>query len=427
MAMYSASYRQSKALIVGIDSYSDTSLNILGNAESDARSLSTLLAGLRLPFDVDLVLGKDATRDSILTRLHRLRSSDREDRILFYFAGHGFFGSNQFGTETGFIVANDTEVAKDFTAINLSEVLNLRLNTPAKHIGYIFDSCFSGQALGLSTRGPRIAQDKFLERRAYQVITAGAGDQVVSDVASLTQSLIDAVNRGLAEQNSMVTFSSLGLYLKNRLASQKNQSQVPQFGHLEGSQGGEIVISAAQAYMSLSPPSTSASPSTASREERPSLPIGQSTADIDIVGRIDDMSIPTAVTIYAGLHFSLLMPPNEKKQALQTLSELKPRWGALRRKLLFYSLLLFYIVRDHVAKLEKINIDNEYQGHEPFVKGLLFQLLRGVGVPVRKQQVEFVSLPRDSQARTTSSRVYKGESIPDWVVTADEILLPINK
>ncbi len=423
MVNYAPTYRQSKALVIGINAYADDKFPVLMNAEQDAKDISNLLQGMTLPFKVDTLLGEIATREEILSRLYDLRSCDQEDRLIIYFAGHGFFTADKFGDEIGYIAAYDTDSKKEFTAINLSEILDLRLKSEAKHIGFIFDSCFSGQALGLTTRSASIAQDKFLERRAYQIITAGAGDQTVLDVDSLTQSIIQGLRDGKAEQDGLVTFSSLGLFLKGRMASQKNRSQIPQFGHLDGSQGGEIVLSSKDSYTIIGP----LQDKTLSRIDKPVLQPGQNTAEVDTSGRIEDVEVPTTATIFAGLHFSLLLPPNEKKKALKMISKKYPKWGELRCRVCLYSLLVFYLIRDHVEKMEKIVIDREYKGYSAYMKGFLLRLLRENDVEVKKEKLVIMPLDRESQAIKMSSKVYRGDSIPDWIVSAEEIVAPIIK
>ena len=74
----------------------------------------------------------------------------------------------------------------------MEEITDIRFYANAKHIGFIFDTCFSGHALGL-TRMASIATEKFLTRRAYQVISAGVGDQTVADFQSMTHFLIDTI------------------------------------------------------------------------------------------------------------------------------------------------------------------------------------------------------------------------------------------
>jgi hypothetical protein len=238
---YRPLYDVSYALIVGIDTYTDPRFVTLGQAEADAQALSELLSRPPYDFRITQLLGAQASRQAILDTLFGLRRIEADDRVLIYFAGHGYTLIDRLGNETGYLAAADTVPEKDYTALALDDLIALTRHSPAKHIAFIFDACYSGQALGL-TRAPAANTDKLLVRRAYQVMSAGAGDQTVSDYRSMTGVLINALESGVMNQDGMVTFSEVGLYLQQTITSESRMTQIPQFGHLRGSQGGEFVF-----------------------------------------------------------------------------------------------------------------------------------------------------------------------------------------
>ena len=242
MSQYRDAYNNSFALVIGINSYSDPQFAPLGKAEEDARRFADLIMAAPFGFDVTTLLGKDATREAIETALFQLRATMPDDRILVYFAGHGYTLVDEFSQETGYLAAADTVPQKDYTALDLDSVTGLTRHAKAKHIAFIFDACFSGQALGLTRASSDVSAGKFLERRAFQVISAGAGDQTVSDARSMTGVLIDALGQGIADEDGLVTLSEIGLYLQRTISADSGQTQIPQFGHLRGSQGGEFVF-----------------------------------------------------------------------------------------------------------------------------------------------------------------------------------------
>ncbi len=235
-------YTGSYALVVGINSYTDPRFVPLGKAEDDAAAFANFLESPAYGFHVTRLLGVQATRKAVLEALYNLRRGSASDRILVYFAGHGYTLSDRYGSETGYLAAADTVPEQDFTALEMDEVTSLIRYASARHIAFIFDACFSGQALGL-TRAPSIAAEKFLERRAYQIISAGAGDQTVSDYQSMTAQMLEGLREGVANEDGMVTFSEIGLYLQQTIAAESGKTQIPQFGHLRGSQGGDLIFS----------------------------------------------------------------------------------------------------------------------------------------------------------------------------------------
>ncbi|MGF1504926.1 MAG: caspase domain-containing protein, partial [Anaerolineae bacterium] len=234
-------YENSYALIIGVNSYTDPSFAPLGEAEEDAEILADVLSSEPHNFRVRTILGEQATKRNILQSMYDLRATEPDDRILVYFACHGYTLTARFGKESGYLAAFDTVPQQDFTALHMEEVLVLRRHAGAKHIAFIFDACFSGQALGL-TRAQSVAAEKFLTRRAYQVLSAGAGDQTVSDYNSMTRLLINALTGPMISADGVYTLGDLGQHVQTTMAGDSNQWQIPQFGHVRGSQGGDFVF-----------------------------------------------------------------------------------------------------------------------------------------------------------------------------------------
>jgi hypothetical protein len=234
-------YGNSYALLVGINSYQDPRFVPLGEAEQDAQRLMEVLQAPPHDFLVRCIMGEAATKEAILRSMYDLRETDANDRILVYFACHGYTLTDKFGKESGYLAMADTMPDMDFTALHLEEVINLRRYANAKHITFVFDACFSGQALGL-TRSVSVSAEKFLTRRAYQVISAGAGDQTVADFDSMTDVMVEVLSGSMISEDGIFTTSELGQYLQTVMAADSGQMQIPQFGHLRGSQGGDFIF-----------------------------------------------------------------------------------------------------------------------------------------------------------------------------------------
>lgn len=412
---YTSTYRKSRALIIGIDSYSDPQFSRLNQAETDAKSVASLLQSAKYKFQVKTLLGQEASRPTILEALNDLRSADVNDRILFYFAGHGYATSDNFSQEKGFIVCFDTEQGKDFTALSLEDVIALCKYSHAKHIGFIFDACFSGQVLGLTRVSP-VSIQKYLTRRAYQVITAGAGDQTVIDFNSMTTLMVDALKNGLAENEEPLTLSSLGLYLKQKITADYGKTQIPQFGHLSGSQGGEFVFGIRE-YKKLISPSK-----VVDETITPILPAkGIFTAEIDLSGRLEDFSCPTVLTISAGLSISLAISGAEKEKAVQILRRDRPQWGNTRLNVYLYTIMLYMLLKEHIHKLDYVTIDPEYPGYEGLVKEKILSLFRVSGKNISKEKIRFVRLDKKSPARNMASKIFKKQADPDIMISASNI------
>lgn len=416
--LYEPLYRESKALVIGIDSYSNYNLTPLTEAENDAKSIASILE--KFDFDVKLLLGPDASKKTILENLYALRDTDYDGRLLIYFACHGYTLIDKFNNEKGYIAVFDTIPEKEFTAVSLDEITDVRFNANAKHIGFIFDTCFSGQALGL-TRISQVSAEKFLTRRAYQVISAGAGDQTVADYQSMTQFMVEAIQKGHKE-NGTLTLTMIGVSLQQSISADTKKTQIPQFGHLKGSQGGDLIISLNNQQKVISFPDNFHPVENSSNIAEKFPKKGIYTAEVDLSGRIDSISKPTVITISAGLSVSVMMSGSDKEEAVQKIKILKPNWGATRINVYIYSTLLYFLLRDVIHKLDTVIIDIEYSGYEPMIKERIMNLLRQSGKSIHKNQIKFERLEKSSPARLMASNIYKGKSIPDYSITAEEIL-----
>src|SRR5262245_33861943 len=107
-SQYQPIYVNSMALVVGINEYADPRFPPLGNAEQDANNMADLLAGSKFQFNVTRLVNAEATRQNIMAALFNLRSCGPDDRVIVYFAGHGYTLVDRFDHETGYLATYDT-------------------------------------------------------------------------------------------------------------------------------------------------------------------------------------------------------------------------------------------------------------------------------------------------------------------------------
>jgi uncharacterized caspase-like protein len=102
---YAPRYDNSWAIVIGINAYSTASP--LSYARNDAEAFAaTLQARFAFPNDhVILITDKEATRERILTEFLAFADgrSKPDDRLIFFFAGHGHTQTGARG-EIGFLV-----------------------------------------------------------------------------------------------------------------------------------------------------------------------------------------------------------------------------------------------------------------------------------------------------------------------------------
>jgi len=234
-------YRKSFAVVIGIDSYEKwPSLEF---AVNDAKAITEKL--METGFDhITVILDKEATQRRILTELfHQLPEKvGRNDRLFFYFAGHGQTEDLPKGGKRGYIIPVDGDVSNyGATAISMDQIRSLSSRIPAKHILYAMDSCYSG--LGFNRSGgvsPQISDylRKISSMRVVQIITAGGKGEQVQEKGShglFTTYFLHALE-GEADFNkdNVVTGTELGAYLRPTVSNASGQAQTPLYGRLEG-------------------------------------------------------------------------------------------------------------------------------------------------------------------------------------------------
>jgi len=176
-------FEKSIAFIIGINNY--LRLDKLTTAVNDAKKLGEVLETAQR-FEVHYLL--DATKNEIEELLENTigEKAGEEDRLLFYFAGHGIATQSDDLPE-GYIMPADA-VKKDVnTYINMKDIRDAIDGLPCLHVLLILNCCFSG-AFKWSSRfrdgdiliPKRIHKehlDRFVDESARQVITSTSWNQ----------------------------------------------------------------------------------------------------------------------------------------------------------------------------------------------------------------------------------------------------------
>ncbi len=244
-------YTNSRALIVGIDKYKNTSP--LSYAVSDASEVRRILIEEFAfpPANVTYFTDAEATKDAILRAYHRFASEeiDIDERLLIFYAGHGHTRTGSRG-EVGYLVPFDADLSDLSTLIRWDDLTRNAELIRAKHILFIMDACYGGLALtrNLQPGSTRFLKDMML-RHSRQVLTAGKADEVVADSGGpipnhsvFTGHLIEGLRGSAATPEGVITASGLMAYVYGKVATDKNSNQTPHYGYFDGD--GDFIISA---------------------------------------------------------------------------------------------------------------------------------------------------------------------------------------
>jgi hypothetical protein len=236
-----ALYGKSFAVVIGINKYEKWPG--LEFAVADAKAVKNTLQKTGFD-DITVIMDQKATQRRILTELfHKLpQKVGRNDRVLFYFAGHGQTEDLPHGGKRGYIIPVDAEAdTYASSAISMEQIRSLSIRIVAKHIFYAMDCCYSGLGLNRSAGvWPGISDylRKVSAMRVVQIVTAGGkGEQVQEREGHglFTSFFIEGIE-GKADINkdNVVTGTELGAYLRPTVSNASRQTQTPLFGRLEG-------------------------------------------------------------------------------------------------------------------------------------------------------------------------------------------------
>jgi hypothetical protein len=150
-------------------------------------------------------------------------------RLLVFFAGHGWSDENG-----GYVVPVDAPGSgeDDFRSkiVSMQDMLNWSYGSSARHVTFVFDSCFSGAVfLTRSNLRPSTLFLSDLDNSVRMVITSGSASEQVPAGLGFGQLFVDGLN-GAADlvQDGVITGSELGYWLKVNVAAKGRQT--PQFG-----------------------------------------------------------------------------------------------------------------------------------------------------------------------------------------------------
>lgn len=184
-------FARNLAFLVAIDHYA-AGVPKLRTPVADAKALAQCLSDDH-GFETELVLDSAATLAGLRTFFADLpKRVGCDDRVLFYFAGHGTATPGTAGP-TGYILPHDAERESNANYLPMVELNAALCALPCRHMLAILDCCFAGALQwASSTRYLALAPEHLHQERykwfisdpAWQAIASAAYDQKAIDVAA---------------------------------------------------------------------------------------------------------------------------------------------------------------------------------------------------------------------------------------------------
>lgn len=241
-------YSNSHALIIGINQYKFGSS--LDYAVNDALAVATILKD-KFDFqskNIKILCDKKATHDAILENFLSFSKTETNDRLLVFYAGHGYTITSRRG-EVGYLVPFDGDITKLDSLIRWDELTRNADIIEAKHILFIMDACYGGLAITrtLQPGSTRFIKDMY-KRYSRQVITAGKANETVADSGGplpnhsiFTGHFLEALSGKASIDEGFITANSVMAYVYRKVANDVYSRQTPHFGYLDGD--GDFIFS----------------------------------------------------------------------------------------------------------------------------------------------------------------------------------------
>ena len=269
-----ALYEDSYALVIGNGHYTkgwDPLPGALRDADDVAKALER--NGFKVRLEKDLTKSRFSR---ILSEFSMRRGNNKSNRLLFYYAGHGHTQKMATGEELGYLVMVDAPPAESdplgfrMASVDMQAIVTEAKLVRARHVLFMFDSCFSGTVLNLRDNVVPHNIDFNIKNPVRQFITAGQADESVPDYSYFKQAFLDLLEGRDREpiEDGYITGEELGFYLKNKVPYY-NPSQHPRHGKLRDpklDKGDFVFVAGGSAVIRKPEPPTPSEPLTGSLE-----------------------------------------------------------------------------------------------------------------------------------------------------------------
>lgn len=240
-------FERNLAFIIGINNYRN-GIYPLKTAVNDAKKLVEILRE-KHGYQVWVCLDEVATFTNLNKLLEKTLPEQvtENDRLLFYFAGHGVALNGDDGP-AGYLIPQDAKQGDTNSYLPMRKLHDAVNKLPCRHFLGILDCCFAGAFRWSSTRDllttPEVIHkeryDRFITDPAWQIITSSASDQKALDnfkldtdrgqvgnnspfAAALLEALEGAADiypppkPGKSGGDGVITATELYLYLRDRV------------------------------------------------------------------------------------------------------------------------------------------------------------------------------------------------------------------
>ena len=226
-----------RALVIGLDKYTDKRIPQLVSAAYDARSISEAFGG-QMGYDVTLL--QNPTKAEIVKWFNRIVVELNDtNSFIVYFAGHGELVEK---TKMGYWIPGDASASDPSTWISNNDISRWLANVNSKQVAVIAESCYSGTLeVDLQANSAALVSnvaDDYLRKRTITVMTSGS-DEPVADTGKFGHSvfawnLLEEIKRLKSWSVGASVFSNVRTQVERELPQTPIYGVSTSAGHEEG-------------------------------------------------------------------------------------------------------------------------------------------------------------------------------------------------
>ena len=235
-------YKDSYALVIGNGAYpAKNGWKSLPGAVNDVKEVAEVLE--RYGFTVALKINvTTAEFNKAFSEFIYEFGKDEDNRLLFFYAGHGYTTKSSIGENLASLVMLDTPPPEnpgefDLYSIDIVKFVSASKKIHAKHVMFIFDSCFSSTILNLGHQITPVEITDQIRNPVRQFIIAGRADEPLPDRSAFKTAFLDLLEGRVEEPipDGYLTGIELGNYLYQTVPK-LTQDQHPQHGKISDQQ-----------------------------------------------------------------------------------------------------------------------------------------------------------------------------------------------
>ena len=145
--------------------------------------------------------------------------------------------------------------------------------------------------------------------------------------------------------------------------------------------------------------------------------------EVDQSIKIEDPG-DTFLAFSDGISYAIKIPFSVKQKGLQALrSQGKPK---KRANLLLFAACVFLLIENHLEQLQRVTVDNEYDGRQDDIKSFLLEYIRRKDPSFESERIEIREIGKKSPADQLARAVRRGKREVDKVISAGGLLAVVG-